>query len=177
MKVSFGSRSKVASTTPIAGKPAQTEKQSPILSSRPMLHRSLLAAAVCILLAASAGASPLLEAAESGDTKKVQELLTAHPDGVDIEDEEGETSLMEAAEEGHLEIIELLLKGGAHINHQDHAGETALMEAAQESKLECVKLLLRKGAALGILDADGLGVLQHTKDEAIAQLLRNRGAR
>lgn len=130
-----------------------------------------------LLLATSATANPLLEAAEAGDSKKVQEVLAAHPDWVDVEDEEGETSLLEAAEEGHLEIVEMLLQGGARINHQDHDGQTALMEAAQESKLECVKLLLRKGAALGILDGDGLTVLQRTKDDTIAQLLRSRGAR
>ena len=143
-----------------------------------MLHRTLLTGvAICLLLAASASANPLLEAAEAGDTKQVRELLTAHPDWVDVEDEEGETSLMEAAEDGHLEIVELLLKAGANINHQDHSGETALMEAAQESKIECVKLLLEKGAAVGILDADCLSALQRTKDETIAQLLRSRGAR
>jgi len=142
-----------------------------------MLYRISWAALLSAFLLGSAWASPIHQAAESGDLAKVRELLDSHPDWVNLVDEEGESALLEAAEEGHGEVVGLLLERGASLNHQDDEGETALMEAAEESQLECVKLLLRKGAALGLLDQDGRSAYQLTKDEAIRTLLRSRGAR
>ena len=142
-----------------------------------MQYRRCLAALLSVFLLGSARATPLHQAAESGDLAKVRELLDSHPDWVNLVDEEGETALLEAAEEGHAEVVGLLLERGASLNHQDEEGETALMEAAEESQLECVKLLLGKGAALGLLEQDGRNAFQLTKDEAIRALLRSRGAR
>lgn len=141
--------------------------------------KTLLNLLFCSLLTGSiwASATSLHDAAEAGDLKQVTELLAAHPDWVDLEDEEGETPLMEAAEEGRLEVVQLLLSKGAAINHQDEDGETALMEAAEENKAECVSLLLSKGAGLGYLDRDARTVIQRPTNEAILQLLRARGAR
>lgn len=137
---------------------------------------NLLISALCLLLWTSAGATPLHDAVEANDVKRAEEILSAHPDWVDAVDDEGETGLLEAAEDGHLEMVALLLKRGARLNHQDEDGETALMEAAGESKVECVRLLLNKGAAVGILDNEMRTASQRTKDESILQLLRGRGA-
>lgn len=144
------------------------------------LPKGLLALLLSSMLSASVWAeppTPLHDAAEAGDLKQVTELLAAHPDWVDLQDEEGETPLMEAAEEGRLEVVQLLLSKGAAINHQDEDGETALMEAAEENKVECVTLLLNKGAGLGYLDREARTVLQRPTNETIQQLLRARGAR
>jgi ankyrin repeat protein len=120
---------------------------------------------------------PVHHAAENGDTRNLANLLKTHPEWLDQEDEEGETALLEAAEEGQLEAVELLLKLGADINHQDQEGETALMEAAEEGKIEVVTLLLRKGASLGCLDRNGLTVAQRNTNQTIKELLQARGAR
>ena len=147
------------------------------MDHRRLLPKAALAVAFFLLMSGTSRAAPIHDAAESGDLKKVQELLMTHPDWVDVLDEEGETPLLEAAEEGHLEVVLLLLERGANLNHQDRDGETALMEAAGESRVDCVNLLLRKGAGLGALDNDGRSVLQRTTNESIIQLLRSRGAR
>lgn len=142
-----------------------------------LFTRAALAAVLALLLSGASRANPMHGAAESGDLKKVQELLDAHPDWLDATDEEGETPLLEAAEEGHCAVVEFLLERGAQINHQDDDGDTALMEAAEESRQDCVALLLRKGASLGVLDHQGRNVLQRTSNEAIIHMLRSRGAR
>ena len=54
-------------------------------------------------------------------------LLLAQPgiklDGIDID---GKTALMAAAEQGHAEIGEMLLKAGANVSITDEGGETAI---------------------------------------------------
>jgi ankyrin repeat protein len=133
---------------------------------------------IFLLFTGSAWAGPAFhEAAEKGQLKQVTEMLKTNPEWLDSEDDEGETALMEAAEEGKLEVVRLLIDRGADINHQDWDGETALMEAVQDDRLEVVELLLQRGAALGCLDSDCRTVLDRCKNEKIGQLLRNRGAR
>lgn len=56
------------------------------------------------------------------------------------------TMLMLAAEEGHIEIVRLLLDKGTKINVRDKGGATALTYAAYENKSGVVKLLLERGA-------------------------------
>ena len=67
----------------------------------------------------------LIEASYKG-YKDVVKLLLAQPgiqlDAINID---GRTALMAAAEKGHLEIVEMLLKAGAKISITDKRGETA----------------------------------------------------
>lgn len=64
----------------------------------------------------------------------------------------GRTALMEAAEVGGLEKIQLLLKYGAAktINVQDEGHTTALQEAVDYQRLEIAQLLLENGADCNI---------------------------
>ena len=86
----------------------------------------------------------LIEAAEKGETKKVKELLSigANPN---FQDKYGQTALMLASQNGHLDIVcilcGILLKNKADVNLQDHAGRTALMRASWRRHLDMVKLL------------------------------------
>ena len=58
--------------------------------------------------------------------KDAVKLLLAQPGiKVDLVNIDGDTALMAAAEHGHAEIVELLLKAGASVSITDKRGETA----------------------------------------------------
>ena len=70
----------------------------------------------------------LIAAARAGNDRLVRQILKQ---GVDPNDTEGQlwgnTSLKEAANYGHVEVVELLIAAGADLNKADRAGETPLM--------------------------------------------------
>jgi ankyrin repeat protein len=113
------------------------------------------AAAVTLLLRAGAnpavknrfGASPLSEAASSGNAEVVKALLDAGADAKALSTTDGETVLMTAARAGNVEAVRLLLDRGADVNATErYKGQTALMWAAAERHTGVVKLLLERGA-------------------------------
>lgn len=67
----------------------------------------------------------LLDAACTGDVRRVEELLRAGAD-VAAADQNGETSLMGAVENGHEAVVRLLLEKGAPVHARDKRGRTAL---------------------------------------------------
>jgi Ankyrin repeats (3 copies) len=62
--------------------------------------------------------------------------------------------LMEAAGNGHHEVVRLLLSSGADIHHKDKYGRTTLHWAAWNGHLEMVKELMKNGARVEA-DNDG----------------------
>ena len=66
---------------------------------------------------------------------------------------------MNAADIGHHECVDLLLKAGAAKDIRDNGGRTALMKTALEGHHECVDLLLKAGAAKDIRDNEGFTAL------------------
>ena len=58
----------------------------------------------------------------------------------------GRTALMEAAEDGRVDLIRFLLGLGADVNCTGHTGGTALLEAATAGAVDCVRLLIDRGA-------------------------------
>ena len=58
----------------------------------------------------------------------------------------GCTALMAASEEGHTDIVKLLIDAGAGVNYQDEEGYTALMYASKYGHKEISKLLREAGA-------------------------------
>ena len=63
------------------------------------------------------------------------------------------TLLMRAAQHGHAQIVELILKRGAHINLPTSLGATALNTAAYFGQERMVDVLLRRGAELNPQDS------------------------
>jgi uncharacterized protein len=67
----------------------------------------------------------------------------------------GLTALMVATREGSLEIMKMLLDGGADINQQSGNGSTALLVAVQNGDAAAAKLLLERGADVNIANGKG----------------------
>ncbi len=86
----------------------------------------------------------LLRASQSGDLQKVKALLNVPGIDFNAQDEDGDTPLMLACLEGHVEIVSLLLKHGpqSQLNLRDHEQETALFLAAGQGHLDVIKIIL-----------------------------------
>jgi len=78
------------------------------------------------VLAIPALAVDVHEAAKAGDLQKVQALVKANPDAVNLKDGSGRTPLHWAARNDHLGIVEFLLSSGADVQAVDNLGYTAL---------------------------------------------------
>ena len=86
----------------------------------------------------------LIEAAKNGDCAAAQEALRRNADANAMID--GWTPLFWAAQEGHTEIVDLLLAAGANVNVSDPGGFTPLKQAVSESHLDVLERLLLRGA-------------------------------
>ncbi|PGH01146.1 hypothetical protein AJ79_08017 [Helicocarpus griseus UAMH5409] len=109
-------------------------------------------------------------AATKGNLAIVKSLLEH---GADIRPRFPYTPLARSAQEGHLEVVETLLDHGA-IDELGSPRCEPLLTAALRGHLEVVRALLDRGADARSLA--GRAALQMTSDEAVAQLLRDRGA-
>eukprot|EP00439_Symbiodinium_sp_Y106_P059221 s2440_g8.t1 len=116
----------------------------------------------------------LCEAARAGLVTEVEALLQLPmaPDAAD--DEFCMTSLMHASENGHVDVVQLLLEAGAEKDLRDIDGRTALMAAAYDGHAQVVQLLLEAGAQKDL--SDNLGntalILAACSDHApVVQLL------
>ena len=91
---------------------------------------------------------------KSGDVAKIRGLIK---NGVDVNAaaNDGATPLGEASQEGHPEIVKLLLAAGADVNAADNDGATPLGLAWQEGHSETVKLLLAAGADVNAVNNKG----------------------
>jgi ankyrin repeat protein len=94
----------------------------------------------------------LLQAAESGDVSSVKMLVNSTDvsciTGVDARN----APLTYAAENGHVDVVRVLLESGANLEATNHFQRTALHEAAYEGHLEVCRLLLDWGAKVDPLD-------------------------
>jgi len=125
--------------------------------------------------------SLLFYLSRDGCINPVKPLLEKYYNDIHIDyipNDEGQTPLMVASENGYTEIVQLLLEKGADVNAETNDGKTALMYAAAKGRTEIVQLLLEKGADVNtkiygtpiLLWAHENG---HTK---IIQLLLEKGA-
>ncbi|XP_073824776.1 myotrophin homolog isoform X2 [Musca autumnalis] len=76
-----------------------------------------------------------------------------------------------AADYGQHEVLEYLIKMGAHLNVKDKHGITPLLAAIWEGHTECVKLLLEKGADKNGETPDGKSYAEAAEKEEIRKLL------
>ncbi len=90
------------------------------------------------------GRTPLDYAAEEGSEDLLGQLMSSDPN---IRAQALHPStVVTAAGEGELGIVQELVEAGADVNAADESGYTPLMEAAREGELRVVRYLLGKGA-------------------------------
>jgi hypothetical protein len=91
------------------------------------------------------GLTPLVAAAEHGDTAGVKALL-AQGAGVNATAADGRTALIAAAESGKIEIVEALIAAGANLNWSARGTGSALNVAENTGQAQIAALLLESGA-------------------------------
>lgn len=72
-------------------------------------------------------------------------VITSESD-INKEDNDGNTLLHKAAEEGNTEVVALLIEARADVRHTNKAHESPLCLAAEKGHTEVVKLLIEAGA-------------------------------
>ncbi len=88
----------------------------------------------------------LLAAAEKGETRQVETLLSKGAD-INLRDEYERTPLMISAYNGHTDIVALLLEAGADVNPKAKYGQTAHQFAKEQGNEEIVRMLEAAGAS------------------------------
>ena len=114
-----------------------------------------------------------------GDFEKV--TLVLKEVGIDIQDSEGRTALINSVSEKQIELVRWLLDNGADVNIQDRGGYSALHFAAQERLVAIGKLLLDHNADLELRDKYGntplwTAVMNSRQELSIIKLLLDKGA-
>lgn len=87
-----------------------------------------------------------------GHVGAAQRLLDAgaNPDG-----KEGDTALIAAAKQRHLDLVNLLVERGADLEAKDSMGLTALFHAVRNANTEGLKALVEAGADLNVTARNG----------------------
>ncbi len=94
---------------------------------------------------------------DKGDLKSIEEIKELLKKGADVNasNKYGDTALMVAAYNGHLEVVKYLAQNGADVNAKVSYGGTALMKAVIGEHLDVVKYLAECGADLDVKDGAG----------------------
>ncbi|XP_060084221.1 uncharacterized protein LOC132563479 [Ylistrum balloti] len=89
--------------------------------------------------------APIVIASALGNNMIIKELINYGAD-VNTVIRGGEMPLHHAAKEGHVDVVQTLLKENSILTAQDERGDSALILASQNEHADVVKLLLDKGA-------------------------------
>jgi hypothetical protein len=105
--------------------------------------------------------TPLMHAAEDGDTASVERLI-AKGANVNAQDQRGWTALMHVSMQGQATEAKALLAAGADPNMKDHEGRTAFLWAAWSCRSDVALTLVGAGADVDVNDKYGSTALSST---------------
>lgn len=128
------------------------------------------------------GSKTLIDHVKDGN---IDEILAVFVESVSLEaakqvqindcDADGLAAIHWAADRGHANILDILLKHGADVNLVDKdAGQTALHYAISCGHVECIKTLLKYGANANITDSEDVSCIDlanESEDPKIIELL------
>lgn len=120
---------------------------------------------------------------EEGNLNVVELLLIAgsNPNGAFINDQNRKCyALHYAALNGHIDVINLLLKKGAKVDLQDEFGYTAIFFAIENGKIDAVNVLIKNGADINIKTTEGANPIfwaKKFKKREIMDILNHAGAK
>ncbi|KAK3580168.1 hypothetical protein CHS0354_030283 [Potamilus streckersoni] len=117
----------------------------------------------------------LITAARMCDSKSTKKILEEHADlDLDCTDKIGQAAIHYAADEGHVDILRLLVEDGAKIDTPDkHNGKTALHHAVDRNQIKAAEYLILAGANLTVKDMEGKTPYDLCKSEKMRLALSN----
>jgi ankyrin repeat protein len=127
------------------------------------------------------GQFPLWVATWNSDAQMVATLLKNGADAKQkFKGKDGDIACLEiAAQEGSLEIVQLLADAGVNLDERFYAGQTALRIASRNGRVDIVGYLISKGCEVDTQGRDGATPLEAAASKGhleIVQLLAEKGA-
>jgi ankyrin repeat protein len=111
------------------------------------------------------GECPIHAASKAGNKNAVEDLIQANA-SVNMKVPTGQTALMLASANEHVDCVRLLLRhSDINIDQRDNDGFTALFRAARVCDPEVVAALLAEGASLSVRDINGKSPLHRLGDD------------
>ena len=117
--------------------------------------KMLVRAGAGVRVADNTGATCLTLAADFGHTETVRYLVGLTDVEVNHEGNEAFTALHFAVQEGHHDVVEVLIDAGADIDAKINGGRTPLHVACLYRKLAIVKVLVKAGADVCVTTNEG----------------------
>lgn len=108
----------------------------------PLLFTSVIAWTLVIFISLAIETSLLLRATRRNDIKSVKKFLNVRPQ-VDSKDRIGNTGLMIAAQNGHVNLVKLFLEYGADPEIENKKQENAMQLATKYGHAEIIALLTK----------------------------------
>jgi hypothetical protein len=137
------------------------------------------AAARLALMGIVPGPERLVQYAAQGDATVVRLLLQAGVDANAADPKRQVTALHNAAAQGHLGLMTMLVEQGAAVDRADWHGNTPLINAAWYGQLEAIRFLLARGARLDTVTNEGqtaLSAAMYSGNQAAVDYLQAHGA-
>ncbi|XP_048250105.1 ankyrin repeat domain-containing protein 17-like isoform X2 [Haliotis rufescens] len=164
--------------------PVGLGRRTPMMAAAWSGHREVVELLVSkgadVSLVDGGGNNSLHYACCGGDAETVKSVLSPNVVDIDGRGWRRRTPMMEAADRGHREVVELLVSKGANVSLVDGGGNNSLHYACCGGDVETVKYVL----SLNVVDIDGRGEVSRTpvmcaarwRNREVVEFLVSKGA-